>query len=53
MLAVAAVGGLGVDYLKAEVQIWALIMLTVLSQEHARMFTVSNRGRRTSSSSKE
>ena len=40
MLAVAAVGGLGVDYLKAEVQIWALIMLTVLSQEHARMFTV-------------
>jgi O-antigen ligase len=40
MLAVAAVGGLGVDYLKAEVQIWALILLTVLSVAHSMMYTV-------------
>jgi O-antigen ligase len=40
MLTVAAVGGLGVDYLKAEVQIWALILLTVLSVAHSMMYTV-------------
>jgi hypothetical protein len=40
MLAVAAVGGLGVDYLKAEVQIWAIALLTVLSVAHSTMYTV-------------
>jgi O-antigen ligase len=40
MLAVAAVGGLGVDYLKAEIQVWGLILLTVLSVAHAMMYTV-------------
>jgi len=40
MLAVAAVGGLGVDYLKAEVQIWSLILLTVLSVAHGMMYMV-------------
>jgi O-antigen ligase len=40
MLAVAAVGGLGVDYLKAEVQVWGLILLTVLSVAHAMMYVV-------------
>jgi len=30
-LTVAAVGGLGVDYLKAEVQLWGIALLTVLS----------------------
>jgi O-antigen ligase len=40
MLVVAAVGGLGVDYLKAEVQIWSLILLTVLSVAHGMMYMV-------------
>jgi O-antigen ligase len=40
MLAVAAVGGIGVDYLKAEVQIWAIALLTVLSVAHSTMYTV-------------
>jgi O-antigen ligase len=40
MLTVAAIGGLGVDYLKAEVQIWALILLTVLSVAHSMLYTV-------------
>jgi O-antigen ligase len=41
MLAIAAVGGLGVDYLKAEVQLWGLALLAVLSVEHAMMHTVN------------
>ena len=41
MLTVAAVGGIGVDYLKAEVQIWALILLTVLGVEYRQLHTVS------------
>jgi hypothetical protein len=40
MLSVAAVGGLAVDYLKAEVQLWCLVLLTVLSTEYAMMQTV-------------
>jgi O-antigen ligase len=40
MLAVAAVGGLAVDYLKAEVQIWGLILMAVLSVEYAMMQAV-------------
>ena len=40
MLAVAAVGGLGVDYLKAEVQIWAIALLTVLSVAQSMLYTV-------------
>jgi O-antigen ligase len=40
MLAVAAVGGFAVDYLKAEVQVWALLLLTVLAVAHATMYTV-------------
>jgi len=41
MLAIAAVGGLAVDYLKAEVQIWALILLTVLTVEYRMMHAVT------------
>ncbi len=40
MLAVAAVGGLGVDYLKAEVQIWAIALLTALSVAQSMLYTV-------------
>jgi O-antigen ligase len=40
MLAVAAVGGLAVDYLKAEVQLWSLALLAVLSVGYAMMHTV-------------
>jgi len=40
MLAVAAVGGLGVDYLKAEVQLWSLILLTVLNVQYSMMHVV-------------
>jgi O-antigen ligase len=44
MLTVSAVGGLGVDYLKAEVQIWGLVLLTVLSVEYSIMHTVRESG---------
>jgi O-antigen ligase len=40
MLTVAAVGGLGVDYLKAEVQVWSLILLAVVSVAHSMMYAV-------------
>jgi O-antigen ligase len=40
MLAVAAVGGLAVDYLKAEVQVWGLILVAVLSVEYTMMQAV-------------
>ena len=40
MLTVAAVGGLAVDYLKAEVQVWGLILMAVLSVEYTMMRAV-------------
>lgn len=40
MLAVCAIGGLGVDYLKAEVQMWGIVLLAVLSVEYSMMQAV-------------
>jgi len=40
LLTVAAVGGFAVDYLKAEVQVWGLILMTVLSVEFSMMHAV-------------